>query len=221
MTPEEIEQIRQLLSHDIGEQAQARVTNNQGGNSTPRNAGHAAGRGFATGGSGGLGAAQLAALMNAGGGDPAMRNYIAQTLGQWRGPYTYNLDKRAAAFNPPGANIQPGVGGHGSARTSGGAIQQGSFGMNLNHPSQQYQDRYNDERSARNRQTSLNQDFSNEQRMNNERLRLLHQIMGGVGGRNSTSMREEVFNNAGGPQVMQLHSQQSFSPQDLLQFLMR
>lgn len=170
----------------------------------------------------------LAMLLKAGGGDPSVKEYIRRMLmGQaTSGPGSlFGQSNRAwasAAFNPPGADVRAGAG----ARSGGGghmqgAMQRGSVPANSQR-NPDYEAKLQDQRAARNRQSTLDQDYNQSQRMDQGRLSLLQQIMNKVGGgRSNTSSREEIFNNAGGPQVMQLHSQQSFSPQDLLQFLMR
>lgn len=166
----------------------------------------------------------VAQLFAAGKGDPRILKYIQEKLmsGLSRPGVSpmdrFEANKQAAAFNPSGANVSAGAG----ARSVGGNGSSGALSANRGSgPSRFFMDQYSDKRDAANRQTQMNQDFDQQHRTMQDRMSLLKQIMGGINGGAGRSTTEQIFNNAGGPQVVKLHSTQSLSPQDLLQYLMR
>lgn len=175
----------------------------------------------------GFQASDIAALLQAAGGDPHVQEYIRARLeGQATPALSYmgnfNRMKQAAAFNPDPAPVNR----QGRA-AGGGSTHAGMPKVKPQGESYQFRDRYQDNRQFNNRQRSMNQDVDQADRMNQIKLSLLQKLMGqgGYAGSNmfktsTDSTREELFNNAGGPQAVPLKqhtvTQNSFSPQDIL-----
>lgn len=176
-----------------------------------------------------LNPALIAQLVQAGQGDPRIMKYIqAKLTSGLNRPGTDPRDRteamyQAAAFNEPGADVRGRPGRPGG----GGSSRSGMSQVKPQGESYQFRDRYQDNRQFNNRQRSMNQDVDQADRMNQIKLSLLQKLMGqgGYAGSNmfktsTDSTREELFNNAGGPQAVPLKqhtvTQNSFSPQDIL-----
>lgn len=172
--------------------------------------------------------ADIGSLIAQSQGDPRVMKMIqailqAQTMGPRNAYASDQFGKMQAAFNPPGADPRPQTGNvaHGSR---GGAMKMGTYGAD-GQRNPDYENRLADERSARNRQTTLNQDYDQEGRMNQLKLSILQKLQGGYGRSNMTNQTrvrdsQQVFNNAGAPQIVPIHEtetmSQGFSPQDIL-----
>lgn len=209
-----------------GQQRKTNESTGRGYRNDDQRIGGASGHGFSPQGSGGMGPEQLALLLKNGGGDPSVSAYIHDMLAQWASPFNYNASLKASRFNPPAAMPGNPVGGtaHGQ-RTLG--FTNGT-NIDLGARKQRYEQGYQDKRGSANRQNTLDQDYRQAERMQNMKLALAQHILGQYGRSNllkstSTHNYSQLFNNAGGPQVIPMSetttTQNSFSPQDILSLL--